>query len=747
MSTQVHGRGGLRRHPAGRRARAPRLRPALVPRQRLLSLLDGVHEPAVLLAAPGGYGKTTLLTQWAAGDPRSVRWLALDEGCDEPATLAARVVSALSRVAPFDERLPEMLAGGGADLDPEASSRLLAAVEGAVPFLLVIDDLHAVSAPPSLQLLAQLTGAVPTGSTLAMAGRRAVGWPLTPLRAAGVVADVGTDELAMTRAEVAAALRAMGARPADEEIDAIADRTEGWPACVRLAGILLRQCDNRLPRGGVSGAGFPVADYLAEEILAPQPGRIRELLLRTSILGRISGPLAAFLTGDPSAADELPRLRAAGLPVAEAGPGGEWFRVHRLLRDHLRAELHRADPALERALHLLASRWHMQHGSPEDAFEHALAAGDRRAAGRIYTGCLLGHHGTGRRITLLGWRASLSVEDALADPGLAAAMAWHDGLEGVAGAERFAAMAAAAGPEEAASPMGFASLETAMLAWRAAFGSGGLGETTASADAVHAAEPPESPVRVVACILAAAALMLDGRLEEAGGVLRDAQVLLPVGHVAHEQLILGLLAYRDLRLGRSDSAMAQATLAGSIIAGNRLGQTASAALAFAALAALLAEAGDGAAALAQLKGADRLLDRAMASPWLGTMAGILCARAHRALGDRATAADRLTRCRARLAEWSDDSALSGHLAEEERALDADPVLRERDADRPPALSDAETRVLRMLPSARPLRDIALTSHLSRNTVKTHVASIYRKLAVSTRTEAVERARILGLLDR
>ena len=743
MTTELRERA---QPPARAAARPPRLRPAIVSRPRLVRLLDSLREPAVVVTAPPGYGKTTLLAEWAAADARSVRWILMRDGCDSPAEMALRVASALARVAPLDDRLPEMIAAESPQISGEARDRLLAGVEDAVPFLLVIDDLHAIADARTLELVAALAAAVPAGSTLAVAGRRAVGGPLNPLRASGVVADVGAGMLAMTRVEIGSALHAMGLRPSDDAMDAVADRTEGWPAVVRLVGRAMRQNYVPLARDGPPEGGEPLAQYLTQEVLGDQPEGIRELLLRTCVLRRISGPLAAFLTGDPEAADELPRLADAGLPVARVAAEGEWFRVHPVLRRHLRAQLRRRDHALERALHLLASRWHAGEGRAGDAFHHAVAAEDRRTAGRIFTGALLGCHAAGLRTEPLAWRASLTVEDARADPTLAAAMAWHDALEGVEGAKRLAAIAASADTCEAASPMGFASLEAASLAWRAAFGSGGVDEMTASADAVYEAERPESPVRALACVLAGAARIVDGRLDEAGRLLRDAQVLLPAGHAVHEQLALGLLAYLELRLDRAESATADASLAGSLIAGHRLRRVPWAAPATAALAAALAEAGDASAAAVQLRFADALLDRAMASPWLGTMAGLLSARAHRALGDRDAAGERLAGCRARLAAWPGDSSLAAHLAEEERALEAGPPSPDRVVDGPPQLSHSEIKVLGMLPSPLALREIAAASYLSRNTVKTHVASIYRKLSVSTRTEAVERARILGLLE-
>ncbi len=730
------------------RVAAPALRPTTVPRQRLLLRIAEATEPAVILTAPAGYGKTTLLAQWAACDPRAVRWLSLEGSC-EPGQLVRAVHFALARVGSFDDRLASDLAVPGRDVAPESVRRLLDGVEGAVPFLLVLDGVEALADTESLDLLAELATSVPAGATLALAGRRPLGGPVASLRATGVATDLDASELAMTRRELAAALGSMGVHLAEADLDRVAARTEGWPAAVHLAALILRSREGAA-RGaaGLSGASAPIAEYLAREVLEGQPRRTREMLLRTAILERVSPSLAILMTGDQAAGEDLRHLPDAGLPAVPLDSRGDWVRVHPLLRELLLAQLSRATSAIEPALHLLASRWHMERGMPDEAFAHALDAGDALAAGRIFASHLFRLDGTGRRSTLLRWRAAFSAQDAMADPSLAIAIAWHDGMEGAGDADRFMTIAAIADARESAAPTGFSSLDSALAGWRAAFGRGGADEMRADARSFHSAEPADSPLRAMSCALLGAALLVEGEWDDAAEPLREAQMIVPLCHAALEQLVLALLAYRDLRTGRREAATSSASLAISVIADAGLRDTTSSALAFATMAALLAEGGDGVGAVAQLKAAARLLDRSEGWPWLGIMVSLLSARAHRLLGKDEDALAHLARCHAILARWPCDTALARDVADEEAALDAPLAAGQHDEAQPAAaqLSAAETKVLRMLASARSLREIAVATFVSRNTVKTHVARIYRKLGVTSRSGAVERARILGLLE-
>jgi LuxR family maltose regulon positive regulatory protein len=250
-------------------------------------------------------------------------------------------------------------------------------------------------------------------------------------------------------------------------------------------------------------------------------------------------------------------------------------------------------------------------------------------------------------------------------------------------------------------------------------------------------------------MLVGAAELLAGRLDEAGDALRDAQVLAPLDRPVDEQFILGLLAFRSLRLGRLEAARAIVGPAGSSIPAQPV-TTHAAVLVCAVSAAILAETGDARGARAQLEAARSHARITAQSPWLRVIVKLSCARAARLLGEADGAADALGRAGAILAEWPGAVLLDAMHADEVRALaagPAEPATGHRpDADTVPELSAAERRVLALLPSSRSLREIGATMFVSRNTVKTHVSAIYRALGVSTREDAVARARVLGLID-
>lgn len=730
----------------------PRQREWHVARPRLTSVLDRIDEPVILVSAPAGYGKSTLLGQWARVDPRRGRWLRLEDGA-ELNGIVRSVAAALTRIIPFDMG-PLLRAtrdgGPGASL-PVDAGRLLDALDGAVPFLLVIDGVHLIPEGPAMGFITSLASRVPRASTLVLAGRRGLGGTFARLRASGIAAEITAPELAMSPAEVGAALRLLVSGLGDDDVGAVASATRGWPAMVHLAAGALR---GRSAAGDMTeslAADLGVAGYVREVVIGSHGRELRLLLRRLAVVDRISPDLAALLAGDAAAGERVRDLAALGIPLGGRDPSGEWVRLHPLLRAVLRGDLHREDPALERGLHLLASRWHARRGLADEAFTHALAAGDRDCAAMHYTTRLMSHLAAGHRERGRERRSAFTITDAVRDPGLAVAMAWHDAAEGLLDAGKFIALAEAADPGDQVCRSDFASAASGIAGWRAMYGSAGLDDMAANAQAFDAAEPIESPVRAVARTLVGVAAMLGGRLDEAGEPLRDAQVLLPPGRPVDEQLILALLAFRALHLGRLEAARATAALAAD--AGTTAqGGTQAAALTCAVSAAILAETGDRRAARSQL-GAARARARVTApSPWLRVMVKLSCARAARVLGDVHAAADDLARVRAILAEWPGAPLLEGICAGEARsAAPEESAAREGTSPSGPSpataeLSATELRVLAMLPSSRSLREIGAIMFVSRNTVKTHVSAIYRALGVSTREDAVARARLLGLID-
>lgn len=720
------------------RAAPPVPRGRVVDRPRVLRRLADAGEQAVLLRAPAGYGKTTALAQWVAVDQREVRWITVRGGCSAE-DLGVAVVSALTRLAPLDPRLGR--AGAGLGGVSGWQDLLLESVERAQPCLLVLDGADRLAGPEAARLLADLAAAIPSGATLALSARRELSEPLAALRHAGLAAEVGAEDLAMSPGETAAALVAMGARATTDAAAEVHDRTGGWALAVRMAALGLRAGG---PGSGipVSGAEGPFAAYLAGEVLAAVSCPVYDMLVQTSVLERVSPELAAFMTGDPDAGEHLAALRAEGIPVADGDPA-RGVAVHPLLREHLGAALRRTSPEMEAPLHLLAGRWYAAEGRPDEAFAHALAAGDRVAARRLFAR----HALTGGALpagTTTRWRTALTAADALADPGVAVAIAWHDARRGSSDAARYLAIGSRS-ERRSAPPAGFGSMRAAGAAWRAAFGTAGLAAMAAAAQEALAAEPLGSPAYALTSALAGAALLLAGRDEEAVVRLRDAQMLVPPERPADEQLTLALVSLADLRAGRRDAARGALHMAAEVIAAAGLRDDPWTSLTHAVTAALLADEGDRPGVSAQLRAADRLADRVAAAPWMAALVHLLAARALRTIGEPDGSEAQVAAARAIVARWPGSALLEAELAAQASAAPPRVCLPAPVPPEAPRLSEAETRVLELLASPRSLREIASERFLSRNTVKTHVSRIYRKLGVSSRTEAVERGRLLGLI--
>jgi LuxR family maltose regulon positive regulatory protein len=311
----------------------PRWRP--VARQRLLGLLDeGAKGPLTLLAAPAGYGKTLLLTSWAtgAGPPGPVAWVRIGPGDQHPPRFWSQVLAALRG---SDARLPDGLL---ADLEPqdEIGDGFLRALVGGLleldrPVVLILDDLHDAAGPAVTSQLRFLLQHAPSQLRLVVASRADPPLALHRLRVAGQLTEVREAELAFSLEETAVLLAGHGVVLSGAELETLWRRTEGWAAGLRLAALSLREH----PQPGrfvadLAGDDRAIAGYLVEEVLAAQPPEMREFLLRTAVVDRLSGDLADALTGGSDGARILARLEREHVFTSAAGPNRTWYRYHPL---------------------------------------------------------------------------------------------------------------------------------------------------------------------------------------------------------------------------------------------------------------------------------------------------------------------------------------------------------------------------------------------------------------------------------
>ncbi len=361
----------------------------LVPRPVLVARLnDGLAagRPLTLIAAPAGYGKTTLAAQWTAQLDRPLTWLALDEADDDPLRFCTYFVAALQRVHPAigAELLPALLAG---QLPPQAAlaATLLNDLDAALAInpsglglICVLDDFHAVQDPAILGLMQDLLAHPLAGLHLALVTREDPALPLGRLRARAQLTEVRAADLRFDQAETAAFLRdSMGLALSEADLARLAARTEGWAAGLQLAGLSLQgRADPSAFVETLSGTHRFILGYLTEEVLARQPAAVQQFLLDTSILARLSGDLCDAVAGRSDSADLLERLLAANLFVVPLDDEGRWYRYHHLFADLLQHRLRRECAACLPELHRRASLWHEGRDMPAASIEHALAAGD-----------------------------------------------------------------------------------------------------------------------------------------------------------------------------------------------------------------------------------------------------------------------------------------------------------------------------------------------------------------------------------
>jgi len=373
----------------------PRPRRGLVPRPRLSERLDrGTASKLVLVSAPAGFGKTTLLTEWLAARPaapageRLAAWLSLDRGDNDPASFWTYVIAALRTAAPGVGESALALLGEPQPPPIETVLTMLLNDLGAVAgeIVLVLDDYHLIDAAEVQDGMAFLLDHLPPRLHVVITSRADPALPLARWRARGELAEIRAAELRFTAEEAAAYLNEMmGLQLTAQDVATLEGRTEGWIAALQLAALSMQGRDDVAGFiAGFAGDDRYVVDYLAEEVLARQPERVHTFLLQTSILGRLSGPLCDAVTGQGGGKAMLEALDRGNLFLVPLDDRRRWYRYHHLFADVLQARLLDEQPGQVPDLHRRASEWYEQNGEQPEAVRHALAAGDfERAAGLV----------------------------------------------------------------------------------------------------------------------------------------------------------------------------------------------------------------------------------------------------------------------------------------------------------------------------------------------------------------------------
>jgi LuxR family maltose regulon positive regulatory protein len=444
----------------------PRSRRDLVLRPRLSERLDrGTASKLVLVSAPAGFGKTTLLTQWLAArqaalaDEQLAAWLSLDRSDNDPASFWAYVIAALRTVVPGlgESALALLDAPQPPPIETVLTMLLndLGAVAGEI--VLVLDDYHVIDAREVQDGLAFLLDHLPPWLHVVIASRADPALPLARMRARGELAEIRAAELRFTADEAAAYLdETMGLQLTARDVAALEGRTEGWIAALQLAALSMQGRDDVAGFiAGFAGDDRYVVDYLAEEVLARQSDRVQTFLLQTSILGRLSGPLCDAVTGQGGGKGMLEALDRGNLFLVSLDARRRWYRYHHLFADVLQARLLDEQPGQVPDLHRRASEWYEQNGELSEAVRHALAAGDFERAADLVELAIPAMRRTRQEARLRGWLEVLPDEVVQVRPVLsvyfAGVLLLFGELEGVEGrlrdAERWLAPATGGGAE------------------------------------------------------------------------------------------------------------------------------------------------------------------------------------------------------------------------------------------------------------------------------------------------------------
>jgi LuxR family maltose regulon positive regulatory protein len=397
----------------------PRVQPGFVDRARLTGLLDeGLAEPGrlVLVRAPAGFGKTSLLAAWASAQHRPLAWLSLDEGDNDPARFWRYAAAALDRVRPgISGRITPLLPPAAA-ASPDGVVTALVNELAEDQALLVLDDFHLIEPGPVHDGVAFLIEHLPPGLRLVIATRADPPLRLGRLRVRRGLTEIQATDLRFTPQEAAALLRGAvlpsGTALSTDAISKLTARTEGWAAGLQLAGLSVRgQPDADAFVAVFSGSHRYVLDYLAEEVLERLAPDVRDFLLETSVLDRLCGELCDAVTGRPGGQAMLERIERAGLFVIPLDEERGWYRYHHLfaelLEKKLSAERSGLTPA---ALHHAAAAWHAARGVPGEAVRHALAAGEPEWAGILIEQYFDAVYFTGEKATLARWLAALPAD-------------------------------------------------------------------------------------------------------------------------------------------------------------------------------------------------------------------------------------------------------------------------------------------------------------------------------------------------
>jgi LuxR family transcriptional regulator, maltose regulon positive regulatory protein len=723
--------------------RPPMVRDQVVPRERLLERLrSGSGLGLSLVACPAGFGKTTLLAAWhgveAARKP--VAWLTLDEGDNDPVVLWSYVIQALRRCCPSISLPASPQMTGAGNIVQMVLPRLVNELDDLGAVTLILDDFHRLAGGAACESLAWFIDHAPPAFQLVLSTRTEPAFPLAALRARGELLELRADALRFTSEEAEAFLNGrLGLGLTPEEVDTLLERMEGWPAGLYLTALSLRRTTDRHALvNELAASSRHLLDFLETEVLQAHDPPMQELMLRSSILERLSGPLCDAVLDQQHSALMLDELSRSNLFLIPLDYEGGSYRFHPLFAHLLRVELERREPGLALALHRRAYAWHRDHQMTGEAIAHAIAAGAHAEAAELIETSWVSYANAGGYEAVLAWIRRLPEEIQSGNTALLLVRAWMLSLsakreeagQAIMAAERLAQLGG--GP----LPDGFSSAEASLTMLRACCPWGDVDAQLQSGRRAAELEGPGSPWRPVACWAVGVGLYFQGEPGEADQWFAESAALAPAS--AHWPAGASSLSYRSLIAGELGHPGEQQMLAaGAAELVRAHGTQKASGVVPLALGVSLAARGRPKDALPLIEHGAVFL-RSRGQPAEVAMALLHQALVLRALGERERAQAAITEATSLIGSCPDPGILTGRLSACVRSPQAATTCVDE------KLTRRERRVLQLLTSDLSEREIGRELYVSHNTVHSHVRSIYRKLGVSSRSGALERTRALGL---
>lgn len=726
----------------------PPTRPGTVRRSPLIERLSDVDPcPIVSVVAPPGYGKTTLLSQWAESNGQSFAWVSVDEQDNEPKVFLRYVAEALDAIQRIPDRVFDALASPRSSVLGSVVPRLGSAFASMTsPVALVLDDVHVLHNRECRAALSVLADHVPAGSQLALAGRTPPPLRIARLRAEGKVVEIGPDELSLTHQEASLLLRGADVVLGENEVAELHRRTEGWPVGLYLAALYLKE-GGSFGTAAVSFGGDDrlVSEYVESEFLSRIPRRQRAFLTRTAVLERMCGALCDAVIEESGSATVLADLERSNLLLVPLDRHGEWYRYHHLFRDMLLEELHRNEPELIPELRLRAADWCLRNGLREASLEYSMAAEDVEAVAGLVGMLAVPTYREGRITTTERWIRWLEDRGgADGHPMIAVLASILSALTGRAAAAERWADAVDRWRDDATRPDD-PSAEAWAVSLMAVLCRRGVERMRADADEALRRFAEAGIVVPAPAIALGVARVLSGDIDGGDESLDDA-VRFAEEVSSPEDLAIALCERAFVAMTRGDWSSVEVLAERARTALQAFGyeQSFATPVVCAVHARAALHRGDLLASRRELVGAQRLRpELTYAFPYLAVQARIELAHVHIALADVGGArtlmreVDEVLRRRPDLGSLVGEAeALRTRLSKEHGSI----------ALGASSLTAAELRLLPILSTHLSFREIAAQMYLSANTVKSQAISTYRKLGASSRSEAVARSRELGLLE-